>query len=294
VAVGGRSEAFTVYRVALKGETRVDSLIQLLVNFYDRDYLHRVQNLKITQFPNEPERVSVSMIAEVLALKTADLKQAPSLASSGRLSKTASEYQDAILNRNPFAPPNRAPVFSTAANQDVPREKDWSIELKANDPDARHRIKYRLLSEKPEGMQFNEETGKLSWTPKSNGNYELLVEAIDSGFPPKKSEQKLVFKVIDPPAAPVEGPQFDAASQSFVSAIVSGRSGSQVWIRTKTDNHTYKLSTGDEVSIGSVKGKIVDVNVDAQFVEMETNGHRWTFGMYVGYLQDAFKKAEIE
>lgn len=293
VAVGGRSEAFTVYRLTLKGETRIDALIKLLHTYYERDYMHRVQNLKVVQFPNDSERATVSIVSEVLALKTADLKQPPSLASSGRLTKTAAEYQEIILNRNPLGPPNRAPVFSIATTQDVPRSREWSLDLKATDPDGRHRIQYQLLSEAPDGLKLNPDTGKIIWTPTANGNYELLVQAVDSGFPPKKTEQKLVLKVIDPPAPPAETPQFDAASQSFVSAILSGRNGAQVWIRTKTDNNTYKVGAGDEISIGTVKGKIVEVNVDSQFVEIETEGRRWTFGMDDS-LQAAFKKSKTD
>ena len=292
---GGRSEAFSVYRIQLKGETRIDDLLKLLHKYYERDYLHRIQSLKVVQFPNDPDRAAIVLLSEVLALKIADRKQPPSLATSGRMTKSVDEYLGQILERNPFGPPNRAPAFSIAASHDVPREREWSLELKANDPDGRHRVQYQLLSEKPEGLQFSESSGKITWTPKANGSYDLLVQAVDTGLPPKKSQQKLVLKVVDPPAAPVvaETPQFDAASQSFVSAILSGRDGAQVWIRTKTDNNTYKVGAGDEISIGTVKGKIVEVNVDSQFVEIETDGRRWTFGMDDS-LQAAYKRSRTE
>lgn len=289
---GGRSEAFTVYRVQLKGDSRIDDLLKLLYKFYDRDYLHRIQSLKVTQFPNDPDRATVVLVSEVIALKNAAPKQPPSLASSGRMTKSMDEYLSDVLERNPFGPPNRAPAFAVEATHDVPREREWSLELKANDPDGRHRVQYQLLSEKPEGLQFSESSGKITWTPKANGNYDLIVQAVDSGLPPKKSQQKLVLKVVDPPPPPTvtATPQFDAASQSFVSAILSGRDGAQVWIRTKTDNNTYKVGAGDEISIGTVKGKIVEVNVDSQFVEIETDGRRWTFGMDDS-LQAAYKRS---
>jgi hypothetical protein len=204
------------------------------------------------------------------------------------------QYASEILGRNPLAPPNQAPAFAVAPSHDVPRDRPWELELKAKDPDGRHRITYRLLSPKPEGLQLSEESGKLSWTPKANGKYEVVVEAVDNGFPPQQTEQKLVLNVTDPPAPPVEGPAFDVASQSFVSAILSGRNGAEVWIRTKTDNQTKRLSEGDEVAIGTVKGKVVEVNVDSQFVEIETDGHRWTFGMDGGSLQEAFKKSKTD
>lgn len=287
-----RSDAFTAYRFTLKGEMRLDAAIKLLHAYYDRDYLHRIQLLKITPITKEPERAKLTIISEALALKVADPKQEASLASSGRLTKSVEQYQAEILGRNPYAPPNKAPQFSVAASHDVPREREWSLDLKATDPDGRHRITYQLLSDKPDGLSFSAESGKLSWTPKQNGQYEILVQAVDSGFPPKKTQQQLTLKVIDPPAPPVETPTFDAASQSFVTAILGGRDGAQAWIRTKTDNQLYKVTPGDEISVGTVKGKVVEVNVDEQFVEIETDGRHWTVGMDDS-LQSAFKKSEI-
>lgn len=287
-----RSDAFAAYRFNLKGFIGMDDLVKLLHQYYERDYLHRIRSMKVLQFPNEPERALVQIQSEVLALKIADAKQEPSLVSSGRLSKSVEQYKEEILGRNPFGPPNNPPRFSIAGSHDVPRDKEWSLELKANDPDTRHRVKYTILADKPEGMKLSED-GKISWTPKANGKYELTVQAIDSGFPPKKAEQKLSLKVIDPPAtpAPTVEPKFDNASQSFVSAILKGRDGAQAWIRTKTDNKTRKLFVGDSVDIGSVKGKVVDVNVKEQFLEFDTEGRHWTIGMDEN-LQSAFKKSK--
>lgn len=289
-----RSDAFVAYRFTLKGDLRLDAAVQLLHAYYDRDYLHRLYSLKVTPNPREPERVSLTLTSEALALKAADPKQRPSLASSGRLTKTVEQYQAEILGRNPYAPPNKAPQFSVAASHDLPRDRDWSLDLKATDPDGRHRITFQLLSDKPDGLSFSSDSGRLSWTPKQNGEYQLLVEAVDSGFPPKKTQQKLTLKVTDPPAPPPpETPSFDAASQSFVTAILGGRDGAQAWILTKTDNNLYKVAAGDEISVGTVKGKVVDVNVDEQFVEIETDGHRWTVGMDDS-LQSAFKKSQVD
>lgn len=288
-----RSDAFSAYRFNLKGYIGMDDLIKLLHQYYERDYLHRIRSMKVTQMPNEPERALVQITSEVLALRIADAKQEPSLVSSGRLTKSIEQYTDDILGRNPFAPPNNPPQFSIAKSHEVPRDKEWSLELKANDLDTRHKVKYTLLSEKPEGLKLSDD--KISWTPKANGNYELTVQATDTGFPPKKVEQKLSLKVIDPPTAPppVVEPKFDNASQSFVSAILQGRGGAQAWIRTKTDNNTRKLFVGDLIDIGSVKGKVVDVNVDEQFIEVDSEGRHWTIGMDDN-LQSAFKKSKTE
>jgi hypothetical protein len=275
---------------------RLDGLVKLLHSYYQRDCLHRIASLKVTQSPSDPDWVSVLLTSEALALNMAGSKQEPSKAISNRVAKSFEDYQDEILGRNPFGPPNQAPKFSVAGNHDLPRDRDWSLDLKAADPDGRHWIYYYLVGDVPEGLQFNQETGKISWVPKTNGNYELLVQAVDNGFPRKMTEHKLTLKVIDPPAPPppvVEAPKFDPSSQSFVSAIVSGRAGAQAWIRSKTDNNIYKVSAGDEIAIGTVKGKVIEVNVDQQFVEIESDGRHWTLGMDDS-VQEAFKKSKTD
>ncbi len=220
-AGGLRSDAYTAHAFSLTGEIRIDDFIKLMHRYYDRDYLQRIRTLKMEPMRDNPDMINLKMVTEVLALKSADLKQPPSLASSGRVPESVDEYIQSILSRNPFAPPNKAPKFSLASTIDVPRDSDWSLDLKAADPDARHKVKFTLLSETPEGLRFSEDSGKISWRPKTNGTYELMLKVADNGFPPKESEQKLTLKVVDPPPPPkvVETPKFDVASQSYVSAI---------------------------------------------------------------------------
>lgn len=293
-ASGLRSDAFAAYRFVLNGDMRVDDFIKLVHAYYDRDYLQRIRSLKVERHRDDADHVRIKLDTEAVALKMAPARQEASLASSGRLKKSAQQYQAEILARHPFAPPNLAPQLSVAGSHDVPRDRDWSLELKAVDPDPKHKVRYELLSAKPEGLEFSEESGKISWKPKANGTHELLVQALDSGFPPKKSQQKLTLNVVDPPvtAPTVEAPKFDVASQSFVSAVVSGRDGAQVWIRTKTDNKLLKVKVGDDISVGNVKGKVIGVNVDEQFAELETEGRHWTLGMDDASLQAAYSRSK--
>ena len=286
------SDGYTMHRYVLSGEVRLDNLIKLLHGYYNRDYLQRIRSLKLTQLPNNPEVAKIRLDTEAIAVASADLKQNPSMADSGRVTKSAEEYLKDILEKNPFTPPNKAPKFNLADSIDVPRGTEYSLDLKASDPENRHKITYALLSEKPEGLKFDE-SGKINWTPKENGKFEITVEAIDDGLPAAKTQQKLVLKVIDPPKVepPKVEPQFDVASQSYVSAVLRGRERDEVWIRSKTDNKSFIAVTGDDISVGSVKGKIVDVNVKKQFAELETDGRRWTLSMDDPSLQAAFKRS---
>ncbi len=72
---------------------------------------------------------------------------------------------------------------------------------------------------------------------------------------------------------------------------MSGRDGDVVWIRSKTETNKIQAAAGDEISIGTIKGKVIEVNVDEQFVELETEGRRWILSMDDASLQAAYKKS---
>ena len=291
-AAGLKSDGFTTHRLVLSGDVRLDNLVKLLHGYYNRDYLQRIRGLKLTQSPMNPEVAKIRLDTEAISLATAELKQAPSLAASGRVTKSPEEYLKDILDRNPFTPPNKAPKFNLADSLDVPRGTEYSLDLKASDPENRHKIKYALLSDKPEGLRFDE-GGKISWMPKENGKFELVVEAIDDGLPAAKTQQKVVLKVVDPVVAPplkVE-PQFDVATQSYVSAILGGVERDEVWIRSRTDSTSFVAVKGDEISVGSVKGKVLDVNTKEKFAELETEGRRWILSMDDASLLSAYKRS---
>ncbi len=285
-------DGYTVHRFTLSGDVRLDNLVRLLHGYYNRDYLQRIRNLKLTQSPTNPEVAKIRLDTEAIALTAAELKQPPSLADSGRVSKSADDYIKDILGKNPFTPPNKAPKFNLADTVDVPRGQEYSLDLKASDPENRHKITYTLVSDKPEGLRL--EDGKIRWTPEENGKYELTVEASDNGLPSAKTQQKVVFKVIDPPPppAPKVESQFDVASQSYVSAVLGGVERDEVWIRSKTDNKYFVVVKGDDISVGTVKGKIVDVNVSGKFAEVETEGRRWILSMDDASLQAAYKRSQ--
>jgi hypothetical protein len=137
--------------------------------------------------------------------------------------------------------------------------------------------------------------GSFSWTPTENGEFEVVVKASDNGWPSKSIEEKLTFKVIDPPAPEVKAPEptFDVATQAFVSALLSGRSGPEAWIRSRTEGKTLQLVEGSDLEIGSIKAKVVSINLNEDFIEFESDGAHWTIGMDTS-LADAYAKSQID
>ncbi len=285
--------AFTSYKFTMQGQCRTDQLVELLAKYYDKDLLHTITNLKV-KMTKQANLLNISLDSQVLALRGADAKQEFSQESSGRLTKSAEEYENTIIGRNPFAPPNLPPKLATSTRQELKRGERWSLKLEGSDPE-KDDVKFELISkELPEGLKFSDRSGELSWNATENGSYEVLVRATDNGLPAKSSEHKLALKVVDPPAPPVvvEKPKFDAAEQSRVTAMVGGVKGPQVWVRSLTDGKSFQLSEGDDFEVGTIKAKVLSINLKESFAEFETEGIRWTVGMD-SMLKEAFEKSKI-
>ncbi len=287
---------YTAYKFSLTGACSTEQWLDFLARYYDTDYLHSIQNLKVTM-TKEPNWISISLDSTAISLKGADSNQKPTGKSSGRLAMSADEYKKSILSRNPFSPPNNPPSLAftnddEAAFAKVYRGSLFERTLKPSDYEN-HNVTLEIVDQAPEGLRLNGKT--LSWTPKENGEYTFVIRATDSGLPHASKEEKIVLTVVDPPK-PEEPtpppPKFDVATQAFVSALLSGRAGPEAWIRSRTEGKTVALLEGSDFEIGSVKAKVVGINLNEDLVELESDGVRWTIGMDTS-LADAFAKGKI-
>jgi Putative Ig domain len=294
------SPALKGFKFTLQCQCRTDQLLDFLGNYYERDLLHSITALKCTMAKKtagpldvRENLLNVSLDSEAISLRIADAKQPLSEAKSNRLAKSIEEYKKSILENNPFAPPNQPPKLATRPTQEVKRGEDWRLKLEGQDPEA-HLVKFELVStELPPGLKFSERSGELSWKPTENGSHEITVRATDNGLPARSSEFKMALKVVDPPppvVKPVEK-KFDPASQSKISGMVGGREGPQAWVRSLADGKRFELSEGADFEIGTIKAKVVSINLKESFVELETEGRRWTVGMDEA-LSDAFEKSK--
>ncbi len=227
--------AYTFHQFTLAGRCKNEKVVELLANYYNRDYLHRISKLSLTRDPKQPNMVLVSLTSEAVSMPKADPKQEPSLQPSGRLAMTTEDYKNKILSRNPFAPPNSPPKFETGRSHEVVIGKPWSLELNAADPDG-DRVSYELVTDAeklPPGLSFRK--GEINWQPTEKGEKEILVRAIDEGWPHKSTELKIALKAVDPPVEKKETPPstLDPAKQAFLTALVSGPTGIQGMIRSK-------------------------------------------------------------
>ena len=282
--------AYTKHDFTVAAIGNLDQVVSLLTKVYEKNYLHRIKGLKIGVVPQSGE-LRLDMEIEVAALFDADRKQNPPTTPAKKLAKLPEEYAATIVRRNIFGPENQPPKLVGSRRERVEIGRAAEGTIKADDPDKGQTVAYEFVGEPPAAAELDPQTGRWKFTPAEKGNYTLLVRAIDNGFPAKIAEQKIEIEVIDPPPPPTpvaEKPKFDAAAQTFITGIVSGRKGPEVWLFSRIENQTFNAAVGDQIELGQVKGKLVEIGKD--FIVVETEGRRWTAGMDES-LAEAFKRS---
>lgn len=282
---------FRKYKFQISGRGTIEDLTQLLYTFYEKDYLHRIAQLKVVPVQREPYQLEITLVSEALALDTASAEQAEPIGISHRVKKTLDEYSDVIVNRNLFSPPNHPPKFAQTASVEAVRGSPFNYDPKATDQDAGQFWQYEIIGDAPDGFRFGRGT-EINWTPDKTGSYVVTLRATDTGIPRKSSEQVLTVNVVEP--LPVVEPKkevkMDIASQAEVSALVAGRDGPEAWVRSKLEGKTLYLKVGDKLTLGSVEGTVVAVG--ANYMELETDGQKWTVGLDES-LADAFRRMKV-
>lgn len=283
-------DAFQSFKFQIKGSGTIENATQLLYGFYSKDYLHRITRFDVSPLSSrEPDRLSITLDCEVLALAIAKDKQEPPAGNSNRLAKSLDEYKKPISERNLFSPMNYPPNVSAKKTVDakVGLKIDYTIE--ATDAGPNQYLLFDTVGDVPEGLKMDRDLGKISWSPTKPGEYKVVVKVTDTGIPAKSALQTLTLSVkeMPPPAPPAN--RFDVASQATVTALIVGRSGPEAWVLSKTDDKKYYLRKGDQLKLGGVQGQVIDVG--ANFVELETDGRRWLVGLDES-LADAYKRGQ--
>ncbi|MFK7737441.1 MAG: hypothetical protein AB8B50_15510 [Pirellulaceae bacterium] len=282
-----KTDAFNAYDFTLSGTCRTDRAIDLLAKFYDRDVLHSLRNFKMTM-TKEPNKIVVNLDTRVLALTSAAPNQEASSESSGRLAMSVEEYKTQILDRNPFAPPNSAP---SVANKKIEVELGKLVEHELEHKDAEnHSVQYELADSDdiPDGLKLSGST--IEWEPKEAGEFKFPIQVTDTGWPSATSEEMLVISVAEPKEEEPEPEDLDIASQARVTGMVQGRDRTKkMWIRSRIEGRTLDLNEGEEFELGSIKAKVIEINLREDFAVLESKGMRWTVDMDTS-LADAYQK----
>ncbi len=282
------------YAFSLSGSGTIENLSKLLFSFYEKDYLHRITSLRITPVPNVPYQLNLTMGGDVLSLDVASSKQASPDWISPRITKSQEEYTKALTLRNIFSPANHPPTWPATVTEQAFKGNRFSYKPSAKDVDEGQSLRYEIMGKAPEGMKISSDGAEVEWSPTELGKVDVELLVYDSGIPEGWSTQKLTIDVVDPPppaAPPKPTPKYDVAAQAEVSGFIADRNGPEAWIRSKLEGKTLYLKIGDKLSLGSVEGTVVSIG--ANYMEVETEGKRWTVGMDES-LADAYRRMKVD
>ncbi|TWU41899.1 cadherin repeat domain-containing protein [Novipirellula artificiosorum] len=259
---------------SVDGRTDLTKLVKMLHAFYSKDYLQRISKLSISPARDKPGQLDLKMSIDALALMAASDESKPIPDQSWRVDPDLTVYQNRILNRNFFEPPNKAPEFTGNSTVEAIIGKETTLPLTFKDPEQ-HRLSFEFVEQPIESVKLDERTGTLTVKSDEKREFDVLVRVVDSGYPNRTTEQKVTVKVVDPPPEPEPEPeyQFDDATQTVLTGLVRGREDWRAWMNVRTRGKTLKLRVGDEFEIGKVKGKVIDVN--AKYVVLESEGRRF-------------------
>lgn len=269
-------DSYTPHKFTVDGFATLEQLVTFLHRFYSSDDLHRITYYNFK--PNaESNDIRINLTVEAISLPGSPSRATVGNLESDRLKyPELDQYVQTIVNRNLYAAANRPPEIDSLEEQIVEKGKFLRVSVadKTSDPDKNDKLKYALV-EGPDGARINEDSGELRWLAKLDpGEYKFSISATDSGFPPKSATKEFTVAVKDPPPPPKKDPTprrpgFDEAKQAYLSAVVENDGEKQLWVHIRTSGKILKLNTGDEIKVGSVEGRLTDIQL--KWVEIETD-----------------------
>ncbi|QDT09350.1 cadherin repeat domain-containing protein [Planctomycetes bacterium K23_9] len=283
-------DLYNKHSFRVTGNAGLQNILDLLHSFYAKDYLHRIRQMNLK--PRKEGGFDLELNVDAISLNNVPVDSPKPGSLSWRVDPDPVAYSDPILNRNLFEPTNQAPKFTGKESVEAYVNKATPIPLTFKDPEN-HRVTYELV-EGPEGVvRLDERSGTLQINSSEKNAFEVIVRAMDSGYPRRTVDQKLSVRIVDPPKVtpPTIKPKFDDASQTVLTGLVQGRDDWTAWMNVRTRGKTLKLRVDDEFQIGSVNGKVTEIT--AKYVEIELDGKRFKLSPN-GILGDAANEVRQE
>lgn len=266
----------------INGQATMEQFVQFTYEFYSFNILHKFTKLTIIPV-KDSELLDISMNVSVLSLDgTEDVPQPEDVRIPKLAHGTLQDYTDVILQRNLFAPANKPPLFTSKTEVEAELERPLRFRLSASDPDRKDRVTFFLGKDPPAGVELSE-SGSLQWTPGALGEYKITVEARDSRLPPKSTTQELLVKVVEPKPEPMPDPtprrpEFDEAKFTFLTGTVAVGGQPKAWLNNRPKNQQLRLGPGESFSVGTLKGKVIDVKDREVVIEIEGDLRVLTIG----------------
>lgn len=263
-------DLYRVLTFTIDGLADMSSILGLVHEIQAKDFLHRMRVVDVRP-AKSGEGFNLKVTIDVASLNAAPEKAIEPGDTSWRVESDLAAYTDPILNRNLFEPPNKAPSFSGSKTLTATIGRREAFPLVFKDPDG-HKVQYELV-DPPEDVSIDGSSGTLRVDMDELKEFDVVVRAVDNGYPKQSSQETLLVKVVDPPDPPKEEPpvvelKFDDAKQTYLTGLVTSGDDWMAWMNVRTRGKTLKLRQGDEFEIGSVKGVVKSINADEVTIQV--------------------------
>lgn len=276
---GPTGDVYYRFAFAVYGDGNIEQLTRFLYHFYEVNYLHRIQMLRIEPIKGT-KILKLTMTVEALSLPGAEDREKLGDEPGQRLAHPSlTDYADTIIGRNMFAPPNPPPKLSPIGSQRATTKKPLSITVRATDADALDKLTFQLESDAPEGAKLQgtgDNSAQISWTPPQTGTYSMTVRVSDDGFPSKSMQETFQIVVTDPPPVVVKVPEqpkkleFDiVARQTFLSSVMAINGQPRIWLIERTTGRKIELGVGDKFQVGNIRGVITSIGIKDAHIEID-------------------------
>ncbi|MBL8892282.1 MAG: hypothetical protein JNL67_20065 [Planctomycetaceae bacterium] len=270
-----KEPAYNVLAVSdIVAKGSITQLTNFLYDFYDLAILHRVDKMNISLVAPEKEdetRLSIKFTVQALVLPSGPDTKSWSEYAKGRLGKPRTAYQDLVVARNLFGPPNSAPSIRTRAAAEVEVGANFSHKFSAEDGNAEDRLTYELLSSDLEGFSLatseRDQTATLSGPRVDKaGKYQFKVRVSDNRIPLLMDEQNFVLTVAEPEPEPVREPEppkppRSFAPDTFITSLVQDKNGVATIILTNRGNdQLIKRNEGETFELDGITWTVVKVD----------------------------------
>lgn len=180
---------------------------------------------------------------------------------------------------------NHAPVITSAAVTSATKGQPYSYDVNAIDSDVGDTLTYSLTT-KPTGMSINDSTGLITWTPTSNGDYNVTVKVSDGELSDTQSFTITVGILTKTLASLIVSPDtmsFTATGQTkYISEIILG------WLWSDGTTTTSSLALGDATYSG-YNTSVAKIVMAIPNVKVESVG-TGTTNIKASYTRDGITK----
>jgi hypothetical protein len=272
---GGETVRGGVYdrlEYSIAGEGNLDELTRFLHRFYDVNYLHRIDSLRIQPIPDS-KNLKITCDIEALIVKTTSKQKLGDERGDRIPPDSLDDYLADILNRNVFGQPNEPPQLSSIRTQRVDRGDNFRQTVSARERDELDRLSFQL-EDGPEGMrlsQDDDDSAELTWRPLRNGTYDVTVSVADDGLPSKSDFLTFQIEVEDPPEPVDPGPappRFDFAKYTFLTSVQAIDGKPIIWLYSRPTGKKIVCGEGEEIEIGDYQALVRRIDVERNQIEL--------------------------